>query len=164
MSYPINKQWRYRNRREGNHEFTNGLALYYEINGDPISDNYARDEIEAVELFDMWRRWWDNSYPGEKQVTIHWSVTTPEIEGTFEAAPFDVNDLGDENFLHWFTWPVAVDDGEPVNFLMLPVLDKQWNENRGDKGGFIQEATGWKPAALQSHVTVEALVKAVYPG
>ncbi|MBC2868546.1 hypothetical protein H1R13_27335 [Streptomyces mexicanus] len=39
--------------------------------------------------------------------------------------------------------------GERVNWMRLPVMDRGWNGTTADKGGFIQEATGWKPSPLQ---------------
>ncbi|WP_328835303.1 hypothetical protein [Streptomyces europaeiscabiei] len=42
------------------------------------------------------------------------------------------------------------DSGEVVNWLRLPVLDRGWNDTAAHKGGFIQEATGWKPSPLQA--------------
>jgi len=39
----------------------------------------------------------------------------------------------------------------------LPIADMSWNDERADKGGFIQEATGWKPAILQPYLYLPAL-------
>lgn len=52
----------------------------------------------------------------------------------------------DEDFLTVYAWPESA-AGERVNFNRLPVRDKLW-QGQADKGGFIQEATGWKPAPL----------------
>ncbi|NER28870.1 MAG: hypothetical protein F6J89_14840 [Symploca sp. SIO1C4] len=61
------------------------------------------------------------------------------------------------DFLNYFTSPVHFKTGEPLNWLSLPVVDKLWNNQRADKGGFIQEATGWKPSILQPFVYLRAL-------
>jgi hypothetical protein len=69
-----------------------------------------------------------------------------------ERMPFQHNDTPElpvADFLTRFTWPVNTATSEPLNWLKLPVIDKHWNAERTDKGGFIQEATGWKPAILQ---------------
>jgi hypothetical protein len=50
--------------------------------------------------------------------------------------------------------------GARLNWLTLPVVDKGWNEAQNDKGGFIQEATGWKPSALQRTVNMPTLLSA----
>ena len=57
-------------------------------------------------------------------------------------------------------WPVDAETGDELDWLALPVVDKLWNSKRGDKGGFIQEATGWKPSILQPHVFLPALIDA----
>jgi hypothetical protein len=44
-----------------------------------------------------------------------------------------------------------------MNWFMLPVVDKLWNSERFDKGGFIQEATGWKPSILQPCIYLPTL-------
>ena len=51
--------------------------------------------------------------------------------------------------------------GEELNWLTLPVVDKLWNRKRADKGGFIQEATGWKPAIFQPYVYLPSLMSAL---
>jgi len=145
-------------------------VLYWEANLDPISDDYTTDEIGAGELFDRWRGrltdgdGWSQRL-GEPWVDVWWSVTTPEIAGTYERAPFESHGydwlVGADHFLTHFTWPMNADTGEPLNWLRLPVLDKLWRPGQGDKGGFIEEATGWKPSALQSYVNVETLVQAI---
>ena len=50
-------------------------------------------------------------------------------------------------------------NGERLNWLLLPVEDKLWNAKQANKGGFIQEATGWKPSILQPFVYLPALLK-----
>lgn len=165
-TYEPGTKWNYQSFR-GGHELTEELVLYWEANGDPISDDFTPDDIEAPALFAEWRRWlklrdgWSKAM-GEPWVDIIWFVTTTEHAGTFEGAPFQVLEWlrDDDDFLTFFTWPVDASSREPLNWLRLPVDDKLWREARGDKGGFIQEATGWKPSPLQSYVNVDVLVKA----
>jgi len=59
--------------------------------------------------------------------------------------------------------PVNAKTGEPLNWFALPVVDKRWNTRRADKGGFIQEHTGWKPSVLQPYVYLPSLMEARGP-
>jgi hypothetical protein len=95
-------------------------------------------------------------------VPIYWFVEGPG-RGKLERMPFQYNhlkaaDAAPEDFLTFYTWPVNASTGEPLNWVTLQVLDKLWNRTRADKGGFIQEATGWKPAILQPFVHLQTLV------
>jgi hypothetical protein len=83
---------------------------------------------------------------------------------TFEGMPFQYEHIPrfkTENFLTFFTWPVNTATNEPLNWLTLPVKDKLWTPKNADKGGFIQQATGWKPAILQPYVYLPALESAL---
>lgn len=83
----------------------------------------------------------------------------PEFLRVFEHAPYTIDprtapgetheDDVREDFLTHFTTPVHAETGEPINWARLPVVDRGWNPSRGDKAGFVQEATGWKPSPLQ---------------
>jgi hypothetical protein len=77
----------------------------------------------------------------------------------FEAAPFAPNVLS-EDFLTHYTLPAHAKTGERLNWARLPVLDRGWNETTADKGGFIQEATGWKPSPLQPTMDYLAIGRA----
>ena len=68
-----------------------------------------------------------------------------------------------DNFLTYYTWPISSLTGEPLNWLTLPVVDKLWNDGRADKGGFIQEATRWKPAVLQPFLYLPGLLESRKP-
>ncbi|MFE3206165.1 hypothetical protein [Embleya sp. NPDC059237] len=83
-------------------------------------------------------------------------------EGTFEAAPFETTPVSPirEDFLSFFTWPTHARTRERVNWLRLPVADGQWNDERTTKGGFIQEALGWKPSPLIASVDITQLAAA----
>jgi hypothetical protein len=152
--YPSGTQWKYRNKQSG-YEFTSELTLEWEPNGSPMSDDYTPDEITASGL---WRKWVDkygtqshDRHPEEYkagEVPIYWSVSGAE-SGTFEAAPFQRHDYLDEDFTTFFTHPVNAKTRERMNWLRLPVADRGWNETTWDKGGFIQEASGWKPSPFQ---------------
>ena len=168
--YPPGTRWTYTGRRYRTAEFTEELALHWEPNGSPLSDDYLPEEADALEL---WRRWvdeyadlahqrWPMLYrPGE--VPILWSVTTPQMVGVFEFVPHTADRRGAvapqirETFLTHYTDPVHAETGEPLNWARLPVLDRGWSVERVDKGGFVQEATGWKPSPLQEVMDVRQL-------
>ena len=140
------------------------LEAYWEVALDPISDDYTPQEVDARELFHIWERRVRDKYPNGL-IPIYWFVN---YEGnnvaTFEALPFQFEHFPgfiSENFLTFFTWPVNAITGEPLNWLTLPVKDKLWNSNQANKGGFIQEATKWKPAILQPYVYLPALVSSL---
>jgi hypothetical protein len=176
--YPPGTKWTITTRR-GNFTQTEELVFYAEPNYSSITDDYRPDETSAVELWSLWvdlaankaHEQWPTLYrPGE--VSILWAVTTPGVIGIFEAAPFArtlppnpelVKLFGpqeNEDFLTHYRAPVNADTGEPINWLRLPVLDLGWNSKRADKGGFIQEATGWKPSPLQPTMDVVQIGRA----
>jgi len=165
--YPPGTRWTFSTR---GHDFTQTqeLALLYEVNGAGINDDYRPDEISAVELWRMWadqyahhdyQKWPALFRPGE--ALIWWTVTRPDGAVISEWAPHTLTtptdpelvklfgDVPAENFLTHFTHPVHEDTGEHLNWLRLPVMDRGWNSAVANSGGFIQEATGWKPSALQ---------------
>lgn len=68
----------------------------------------------------------------------------------------------DPDFLDIYTWPRHAGTGERLQWSRLPVIDKVWRTDNlpslyTKTGGFIQEATGWKPAPLQPYVNVHDL-------
>lgn len=156
--YPCGTLWRFRSKASG-HEFTRELALYAEPGGSTLSDDYMPEEISATDLWTQWVTGYAEKYHAEDpdrygpgQVPVYWSVTTPEMRGIFELAPFQRErpDFPSEDFLTHYTVPLHAATGEAINWLRVPVLDFGWNQKRADKGGFIQEATGWKPSPLQA--------------
>ena len=151
--------WKCRNLTTG-FEPEGVIEAYWEVALDPISDEYTPQEIDAHELFRIWERQVHEKYP-DGLIPIYWFV---DYEGknvaTFEAMPFQFEhhpSYMSENFLTFFTWPVNAITGDSLNWLTLPVKDKLWHSKQADKGGFIQEATGWKPSILQPYVYLPAL-------
>lgn len=155
--------WTFRSRH--GRERTTPLWLYWEVHGDPITDDYYIDEIDAV---DLWREWL-RRYPFDERsealfgigsFAISWFV---EGDGTFESAPFqDHRVKPDSDFLTHYSVPRNAASGEVLQWSRLPVIDKIWRTSdlpaiSATKGGFIQEATGWKPSPLQSYVDVYRL-------
>lgn len=154
--------WRVRCRHTG-YEWVGPLVAYSEVALDPISDDYSPDEIEAPELFRMWEKRVQEKYPNGL-IPIYWFAECKE-EGKFAAMPFQFEHIPGslyEAFLTFYSWPVDSVTGRRLNWLTLPVADKRWRANHADKGGFIQEATGWKPAILQPYVYLPALSRAIY--
>ncbi|MFD6921300.1 hypothetical protein ACFV99_13945 [Streptomyces sp. NPDC059944] len=149
--YSADSRWTFSNRLS-RHEFTVPLRLYWEVNGDPLTDDYTPDDMNAAELWEMWfSRYWKGD-----PAKIYWFISGGQV---FEGAPFSNNIGGHDHFLTHFTWPVNSVSGEPVNWVRLPVRDKLWNKDHGDKGGFIQELTGWKPSPFQASFDAEKIAR-----
>jgi predicted GIY-YIG superfamily endonuclease len=129
----------------GGHVRRENLILFYELNGDPMTGDYLPDEISADELLSIWLHEYakDRHKPMRVWWFVYWEYAVKyEIEG--EIMP---------HFLRYYSQPVDARTHEPVQLHELPVIDKRWDDIRGDKGGFIQAATGWKPRPLQEWVT-----------
>jgi predicted GIY-YIG superfamily endonuclease len=170
------RRWTFRSRGS-DHEKTVPLWLYWEVDCDPISDDYYIDEIEPE---DLWREW-VRRYPSNPDALIGWYIDGP---GICESAPLQdlrwrsvdqrkhgwttqqIVEDARNTFLKYYTHPYDAETGDPIQWSALPVIDKVWREGnlpRGpftSKGGFIQEATGWKPSPLQPFVNVEQLAHA----
>ena len=165
-TYGPKVRWRYRSRRN-DFAKVGPLALVWELEGDPISDDYLPEETSAHELWGLWiRRVLEGGHYhpefGAPWVQIYWGVEGEE-EGTFESAPHQRPPFDGDNFLTHYTHPVEAETGERANWLRLPVLDKLWRPGRGDKGGFTQEASGFKPHALQPAVDLKIFEVAGLP-
>lgn len=152
-------KWTFESRRSGLRR-TIPLALYWEVACDPISDEWTPDEISPDELWSRWIADISPSYPAYA-VPIYWYVTEDRRDGpggVFESAPYLDSIRGD--FLAYFTYPVNARTGDRVRWTALPVVDKRWRAGRADKGGFIQELTGWKPSPFQATVDLTVLARA----
>ena len=155
-------RWRVR-LRDTNDSWEGTLVAYWEVEGDPISDDYTPDEITARELLDRWAKRCSKRHE-DGLVPIHWFVQSTDA-AKFELMPFAYDHFrgrsSPKNFLDYFTWPEDVASGEPLNWLSLVVVDKLWNGQRADKGGFIQQATSWKPSILQPFVYLPSLLRGI---
>ena len=133
------------------------LKVYWEVSNDYISDDYTPLEIKAKKLFEKWVALVREKYPNNL-IPIYWYV---EVRGNhtsgFEVMPFQHELQSSKNFLDFYSYPIDYETGKPINWLSLPVGDKLWNSKRDNKGGFIQQATGWKPSILQPYVYLPAL-------
>jgi predicted GIY-YIG superfamily endonuclease len=172
-------KWTFRSLRS-DYERSTPLWLNWEVHCDPMSDEYYIDEIEPEDLWYEWVRRYPRDPDAEQifgpgAVSIGWYVEGP---GTIESAPLqDLRPLNlglrrhglgpdQRDFLSYFTEPYNTATGEPMRWAALPVIDKVWRERdlpsgpHTSKGGFIQEATGWKPSPLQPFVNIEQLARA----
>ncbi len=135
------------------------LWLTWEVAGDPISDRYAPNEISA---FGLLLEWFEEMI--EQQITaapITWFIEGDV--GVFEYAPGAPNNSDDDDFSTHYRYVARPRGGrgnrrEQLTPGALPIADKLWEPGRGDKGGFIQSATGWKPHVYQPSVDVAFLV------
>jgi predicted GIY-YIG superfamily endonuclease len=169
--YPLDTVWTFRYKRRGDLR-TSTLVLLYELDGSSLSDDYLPDEYTAFQLWQEYTGHYFDAYhrknpahyrPGE--IHIFWYVTALDERGVFEAAPCQTLPPGPayqgmEDFLTHFSDPYIAETGERLNWLRLPVLDRRWTSEWGDKGGFIQQVTGWKPSALQPRVDLNQLMQA----
>jgi predicted GIY-YIG superfamily endonuclease len=123
------------------------LMLSYELSGDPISDDYLPSEMSAKELLHMWLRRYVKDY--QEPMRVWWFVCSSSIREF--AMAYDKSDA--PHFGRYYSNLMDADTHEPLGVHELPVINKRWDDTRGDKGGFIPAATGWKPRALQEWVT-----------
>jgi hypothetical protein len=155
-----NSQWV--TKTKDGYERKGNLTADWEVAMDPISDDYTPRRINARDLFNIWVKIVNEKYP-DNLVPIFWFVRGDDT-AIFEGMPFqydhlnkETEGLSKEDFLTYFTWPINSKTGEKLNWFLLQVEDKLWNSKRADKGGFIQEATGWKPSILQPFVYLPSL-------
>lgn len=143
----MENSWKIVDRR-GQDRGIHRLELEWWLDYDSITDDYYQSEISAPELMEKWL----DKMGDQENVKISWMV-----DSVSESAPFTGED---EDFLSFYRWPAHSETGERLNWLMLPVQDKAWNESRTDKGGFFQEVLGWKPAPLQRTLHLPTLLQA----
>ncbi|MFF7415646.1 hypothetical protein [Streptomyces lydicus] len=173
--YPAATKWTF--SATNGYTFTEELVLYAEPSISWITDDYLPEEISAQALWEIWvdkqanyfHEQWPHLYRfGE--VHIAWYVTRPQFTGIFESAPHTLDvekqptrrhqGARGQDFLTHYTDPVHAETGEELNWMRLPVMDRGWNETAAQKGGFIQEATGWKPSPLQPTMDVVQIGRA----
>src|SRR5690242_5845898 len=114
--------WRYTRLEESRETFESTLCLWWELNGDSITDDYLPEEESAEAL---WRRWVENY--AKATMPILWYVYSTDA-AKFEAAPFAPQlDAEGRGWLTYYSWPVSADEEEtPVRFTELHVADKLW--------------------------------------
>jgi hypothetical protein len=83
----------------------------------------------------------------------------------FRDLPPQPEDDDTSDFLKFFSWPNDAETGERLRWSALPVIDKVWRDHslpvgpHAEKGGFIQEATGWKPSPYQPYINAWHLAR-----
>lgn len=135
-------------RRNGTTPHPEEVWLHYELAGDPISDDYTPDEISATALFDMWADRYRRAGRDPHNVPIYWFVG-----GLWEAA---MPDLDGRWFGDYF-FPLRDENGMEIPLAALPLTEKHWIKTAANTGGFIHQATGWKPSPMQSTVDLDML-------
>ena len=173
--YPHDRVWEWFSRRTG--ILRQGpLVLHWRMAGDSISDGYSPQDIRPEDLWCLWINELHELHRtdqrmGDGWVPVQWFARgmTVGISAGLEPEATDlyfraavltghrVRVCEQQQFLAHFTWPRCVVTGEPVNWLRVPVFDKQWTVARADSGGFVQEATSWKPSGLQPRVHLPTL-------
>ncbi len=154
----MSQKWKFYNTHN-NKELTSELIAYYQLQDDSITDGHTPEDITAYDLFSMWVNRIEEKCPNQL-ISISWGFY---LSQSYENIPYQFPHEGyeeTENFLKYFTWPVDNTTGKKLNWLSLPVADKQWNSKGADKGGFIQEITNWKPSILQPFVYLPTLLMA----
>ena len=151
------QSWKFRSQVHG-YERNGALSAFWKVALDTISDDANAKVITAAQLFDKWQKQADKEYP-DGLIPIQWFLECKE-HGVFEYMPFQFNHMEGrppKDFLALFSWPESSATGKRLDWLTLPVADKQWNPKRMDKGGFISEVTGWKPSIMQPYLYLPAL-------
>ncbi len=152
--------WEFQGRRSRDLWKTD-LRANWELVLDPVSEDFSAETMSASNLMKLWvGRIRSRGFSGGL-IPIYWYVESEDAR-VLESMPFQYEHYSGharEDFLTFFTWPVDAETKSKLNWLELPVLDKEWNTERSHKGGFIQEATGWKPAILQPYVYLNSLTE-----
>lgn len=136
------------NRQSGNRR-TEPLCLDYEVNCSSMSDDWIVDEIDAFDLFDMWFDRYYDKFSG--QAPIYWFVAGPSV---FESAIPQFGPAWDS----YYYPPIEASTGRRVPLCALPVRREHWCEKASDKGGFIEEATRWRPTPFTTSVSMDMLM------
>lgn len=131
---------------------TTELVLWWELDYDSITDDYLPGEADCFELFDEWERQLRRRGRGP-DLPVWWFVIGPNI--CEHAGGHGAGDA--EGFTsHYYLGDAAGNYQMEVD--VLPVAAKRWTtDTLGDKGGFVQEATGWQPSPLQHSVSLDLL-------
>lgn len=155
--------------RRGNTR-TGDLQLVYEVNLEPIGDDFDARRHSAKRAFAAWRKEVLQQkrygalcrYP-ERVIPIAWYV---DGAGAFEcASPTNYWWFLDrcEWFGDFYSQPIDLQTNRPISDLRsVPIEQKTWKPKRQSRGGFITMATGgWKPFPLQRWVDLDYLTSRV---
>jgi len=151
--------------RKWRETFTEDLYAVWFLDGETISGEYYPEQTDATEMFGIWASIANKEY-SDGLVPIIWFVKSTSSPGISELLPIQHNPFGPlmlDDFLTIYTGPIVADTGLPLRWTDLPVADIAWTVGQADKGGFIQEATGWKPSVLDPYVCLRVLQQAANP-
>lgn len=161
------RTWRFQTL--GGVERVTDLWLEWEVDGAAMSLEWDPEEVTAEEMLREFAR---RIYPNGGWAPILWMVMPEQEDAPFQisrarhlriANPDTTREFDREHHLGMltsYTWPVDAETGERLNFMSLPVPDRGWSDPDVPtwSSGFIQEATGWKPGALQPYVNIDMLL------
>ena len=144
------------NRKFPSHRLTGQFLARYEVShADTLLD--FEPELDAGDAFDRWaKKVLENNSSG--LVKLDWLVEMPEQDFKPEFFPGQYEQEGSD-FLTYFSNPINEQTGQLLDWGTVPVKKLRWNKKQKDAGGFIEEATGWKPSLLQSHIDVYFLME-----
>lgn len=137
------------------------LWLYPELNcSSCVDDCWSEDGYEQLEHYVDYIEAHQPEWLRVDAVPIYWFVDGRGDNGRgncFEAAPFCSNTLrldrqGNHiNFLSYFSWPVSVRTGEPLDWFRLPI--------KMDRFPAFAEALGWQPSPLQPTAPLTSILR-----
>lgn len=131
--------------KRGGRSYTEPLVLWWEIDYETITDDYDYDEADEFELFRWWSRLLESKgRTSTSQLPIWWSVSGPTTAEFAEQS----SEWPDGPYFDKYYY-LSSPNGSHIPVHCLPVADKKWTASQMDKGGFIQQATQWKPTPLQ---------------
>lgn len=144
-----------RKRGGGMDPIEHDLVLWWELDHETITDDYTADEIDAFDLFDRWVRITRRrvARQGTVDLPIWWFVVGSKV--CEFAGPSD--DYPDGPHFAKFYYLGDGSGRYQIDIDALPVADKKWTTQQADKGGFIQQVTGWQPNPLQPTVSLDFL-------
>ena len=154
MTSESKRLWRTFDLKTGT-ESVGQMGARWEVEFVSIIDGYSAQEENAHAMFIKWAEQASSAHP-DGLIPIAWWVWREAMKIEFMPFQFGQSSVA-EHFLNYFEWTVDSVTGELLNWLELPVMDKEWNSRRSDNGGFIQEVTKWKPSVLQPYVYLPAL-------
>ncbi len=159
----MGQAWDFKSNKDGRRHTNVYLTAVWEASHDSISEGMQPNETSAREILGKWTYRVTREHPNGL-IPIYWFV---EVMGADLHARVAFPSQFDhshgqkvrDDFLTRFTWPMDTQTGDFLNWLTLPVKDKLWRPQQADIGGFIQEATRWKPAILQPFLYLPSLLE-----
>jgi hypothetical protein len=109
--------WRVESRARDD-KWEGELIAYWEVDLDPMSDDYTPEEMPALDLLGRWVSAVRKVSTSEL-IPIYWFVESPG-QRKLERMPFQYNhlktiDVAPEDFLTFYSWPTNASTGKPLN-------------------------------------------------